>query len=94
MPGEVQVSKYPGRMVISEPSGHIQPRVSVEKYSSRRAVLGSDVTLPCVAQGHPVPEYSWMKEHRGQVEPVALGERISVLFAGLLRISKVSVTQL
>lgn len=85
------MSKYPGRMIISEPNGNIQPRISVEKYSSKRTALGSDVTLACVAQGHPVPEYIWMKEHKGQAVPVALGERITMLFAGLLRISKVNL---
>ncbi|KAJ8960261.1 hypothetical protein NQ318_003986 [Aromia moschata] len=87
--GEVQTSAYPGRIIVTEPKGPAQPRISVDKYNARRVVLGEDVTLPCVAQGHPVPGYYWKRELQGQSVPVALGERLTVLSAGLLRISKV-----
>lgn len=86
--GEVQVSAYPGRVIITEPKGNVQPRITVEKYNARRVVLGEDVTLPCVAQGRPVPGYYWKKELQGQTVPVALGERISMISAGLLKIAK------
>ncbi|XP_063908088.1 cell adhesion molecule Dscam1 isoform X3 [Zophobas morio] len=87
--GEVQTSMYPGRIIVTEPKGNVQPRISVDKYNARRVVLGEDVTLPCVAQGHPVPGYYWKRELQGQSVPVALGERLTILSAGLLRISKV-----
>lgn len=88
--GEVQTSTYPGRVIVTEPKGNAQPRISVDKYNARRIVLGEDVTLPCVAQGYPVPGYYWKRELQGQSVPVALGERLTILSAGLLRISKVS----
>jgi hypothetical protein len=88
--GEAQTSMYPGRIIVTEPKGNVQPRISVDKYNARRVVLGEDVTLPCVAQGHPVPGYYWKRELQGQSVPVALGERLTILSAGLLRISKVS----
>ncbi|KAJ8980663.1 hypothetical protein NQ317_013275 [Molorchus minor] len=87
--GEVQTSAYPGRIIVTEPKGNAQPRISVDKYNARRIVLGEDVTLPCVAQGYPVPGYYWKRELQGQSVPVALGERLTILSAGLLRISKV-----
>ncbi|XP_049817554.1 Down syndrome cell adhesion molecule-like protein Dscam2 [Aethina tumida] len=87
--GEVQTSTYPGRIIVTEPKGNVQPRISVDKYNARRVALGDDVTLPCVAQGHPVPGYYWKRELQGQSVPVALGERLTILSAGLLRISKV-----
>ncbi|KAJ3636867.1 hypothetical protein MTP99_000372 [Tenebrio molitor] len=87
--GEAQTSMYPGRIIVTEPKGNVQPRISVDKYNARRVVLGEDVTLPCVAQGHPVPGYYWKRELQGQSVPVALGERLTILSAGLLRISKV-----
>ncbi|KAK5637805.1 hypothetical protein RI129_000012, partial [Pyrocoelia pectoralis] len=87
--GEVQISAYPGRVIITEPKGNVQPRITVDKYNARRVALGEDVTLPCVAQGRPVPGYYWKRELQGQTIPVALGERISIISAGLLKIAKV-----
>lgn len=87
--GEVQKSMYPGRVIVEAPKEAVQPRITVDKYNARRIVLGDDVTLPCVAQGHPVPSYYWKRELQGQPVPVALGERLSMLSAGLLKIAKV-----
>lgn len=88
--GEIQTSTYPGRIIVTEPNGNVQPRMIVDKYNARRCVTGEDVTLPCVAQGHPVPGYYWKRELQGQSVPVALGERHILLSAGLLKITKVS----
>lgn len=83
------MSTIPGRIIVREPMENVPPRISVEKFNAKRVVLGEDVTLPCVAQGFPVPEYHWTREIQGHNEPVALGERLSMLSAGLLKISKV-----
>lgn len=93
--GEVQASAYPGRVIVTEPKGNVQPRVTVEKHAMRRVSLGDDVTLPCVAQGHPVPTYHWFKDREGREGPahVALGDRFTLLAAGLLRIAKVLYLQ-
>ncbi|KAF7273797.1 hypothetical protein GWI33_013511, partial [Rhynchophorus ferrugineus] len=89
--GEVKASVYPGRIIVTEPKGNVQPRVTVDKFKATRISIGDDVTLPCVAQGYPVPGYYWKKELDGQMVPVALGERITLLSAGLLRISKIQL---
>lgn len=90
VPAEIQTSAYPGRIIVTEPKAIVQPTITVDKFNTKRAVVGDDVTLPCVAQGHPVPGYYWKRETDGQTTPVLLGERARLLTAGLLRISKVS----
>lgn len=55
--GDMQVSAYPGRIIVTEPKGLVQPRINVEKHSLRHVVLNGQTTLPCIAQGHPVPTY-------------------------------------
>lgn len=55
--GDIQVSAYPGRIIVTEPKGFVQPRINVEKHSMRHVVLNGQTTLPCIAQGHPVPTY-------------------------------------
>ncbi|XP_063226995.1 cell adhesion molecule Dscam2 [Bacillus rossius redtenbacheri] len=86
---EVQTSTYPGRVIITEPKGNVQPRITVEKHVTKQVKVGDDITLPCVAQGFPVPTYRWYREDRDQLLPVATGQRVFMLAAGLLRISKV-----
>ncbi|XP_065344124.1 cell adhesion molecule Dscam1 isoform X3 [Cloeon dipterum] len=87
--GEVHASAYPGRIVVSEPKGPVQPRITVDKHSAKLVRVGDDVTLACVAQGYPVPSYRWYREDREQLLPVAVGQRLSLVAPGLLRISKV-----
>ncbi|XP_058987901.1 cell adhesion molecule Dscam2 [Musca domestica] len=86
--GEVQASTYPGRIIVTEPKGMVQPRINVEKHSMRHVVLNGQTTLPCIAQGHPVPTYRWFKEENEQLLPLQLSDRISIVSAGLLKISK------
>ncbi|CAG2053659.1 unnamed protein product [Timema podura] len=87
--GEVHSSTYPGRIIITEPKGSVQPRITVEKHVTKQVKAGDDITLPCVAQGFPVPTYRWFREDRDQLLAVNVGERVSVLAAGLLRVAKV-----
>ncbi|XP_055679736.1 cell adhesion molecule Dscam2 isoform X1 [Lutzomyia longipalpis] len=86
--GEMQVSAYPGRIIVTEPKGIVQPRINVEKHSSRHVTLNGHITLPCAAQGHPVPTYRWFKEENEQLLPVQFSDRITILSAGLLKIHK------
>ncbi|XP_037045508.1 Down syndrome cell adhesion molecule-like protein Dscam2 isoform X1 [Bradysia coprophila] len=86
--GDMQVSTYPGRIIVTEPKGLVQPRINVEKHSLRHVVLNGQTTLPCIAQGHPVPTYRWFKEENEQLLPLQLSERITMVSAGLLKITK------
>lgn len=87
--GEMQVSTYPGRIIVTEPKGLVQPRIAVEKHSLRYIVLNGQITLPCIAQGHPVPTYRWFKEENEQLLPLQMSDRISMISAGLLKLTKV-----
>ncbi|XP_071541356.1 cell adhesion molecule Dscam2-like [Panulirus ornatus] len=55
-----QLSRTPARIIITEAQGSVPPRMSER---ARRVVVqvGSKVTLPCVAQGHPPPTYTWYR---------------------------------
>lgn len=53
----MQASSYPGRIIVTEPKGLVQPRILVEKQSARHVVANGQITLPCIAQGNPVPMY-------------------------------------
>lgn len=58
--GDVQTSAYPGRIIVTEPKGIVQPRINVEKHSIRQVVINGQTMLPCIAQGHPAPTYRWV----------------------------------
>lgn len=50
--GDIQVSTYPGRIIVTEnPKGFVQPRINVEKHSMRHVVVNGQTMLPCIAQG-------------------------------------------
>jgi hypothetical protein len=68
--GEIQTSTYPGRIIVTEPKGLVQPRINVDKHSTRQVVLNGQITLPCVAQGHPVPTYRWVLHNFNQKLPL------------------------
>ena len=42
---------------LIEPQGSIPPRIS-ERASRMVGAVGSKIMLPCVAQGHPPPQYT------------------------------------
>ena len=47
-------------MCFTEPKGSVQPRITVEKHVTKQVKVGDDITLPCVAQGFPVPTYRYV----------------------------------
>ncbi|XP_042235913.1 Down syndrome cell adhesion molecule-like protein Dscam2 [Homarus americanus] len=63
--GLTQLSRTPARIIITEAQGSVPPRMH-ERAGRVVAQAGDRVTLPCVAQGHPPPHYTW---YRG-TEPV------------------------
>ncbi|GAB6027495.1 Down syndrome cell adhesion molecule-like protein 1 [Chamberlinius hualienensis] len=77
-----------GRLYVTEPSGSVTPRTTDTK-ASVSVKQGDSVTLPCAAQGYPVPNYSWYKKvSEGVYVPVALNEKVSQL-SGVLIVSHV-----
>ena len=89
--GEVQTSTYPGRIIVTEPKGYVQPRINVEKQASKHANVNGQIVLSCIAQGHPPPSYKWFKEIYDQLLPLTLSDRIYVISDGLLKISKIKL---
>ncbi|GAB6026763.1 Down syndrome cell adhesion molecule-like protein 1 [Chamberlinius hualienensis] len=61
MTGEVRTSTSSGRLFVTEPPGSVPPRIYHMKLNIRSR-KDSTVVLPCVAQGFPVPLYSWYKK--------------------------------
>lgn len=56
--GDIQVAAYPGRIIITEPQGLVQPRIEEkDKVVQKHVVLNGQTVLPCIAQAHPVPTY-------------------------------------
>lgn len=89
--GEIQTSTYPGRIIVTEPKGFVQPRINVEKQTNKHAVVNGQIVLACIAQGHPAPSYKWFKEFQDNLEPLTLNDRVFVISNGLLKISKVKL---
>ncbi|XP_069972795.1 cell adhesion molecule Dscam1 isoform X4 [Penaeus vannamei] len=58
--GRAQLSHTPARIIVTEAQGSLPPRIS-ERAGRVVAQAGSRVTLPCVAQGHPPPHYTWYR---------------------------------
>lgn len=85
------MSTYPGRVIVTEPKGYVQPRINVEKQTSKHASVNGQIVLSCIAQGHPPPSYKWFKEFDDQLLPLSLNDRIYVISEGLLKISKVKL---
>lgn len=75
----------------SEPKGYVQPRINVEKQTTKHANVNGQIVLSCIAQANPPPSYKWFKEINDQLLPLALNERIYVISDGLLKISKVKL---
>ncbi|CAL7934266.1 unnamed protein product [Xylocopa violacea] len=77
--GETRLSATKGRLVITEPMGIKAPAFlgDVKSFFFLRKE-GSEVSMPCNAQGHPVPITRWYKfiEGSSRRQPVQLNDRV------------------
>ncbi|XP_045126204.1 Down syndrome cell adhesion molecule-like protein Dscam2 isoform X42 [Portunus trituberculatus] len=74
---ETRLSATAGRLVISEPVAFSGPKVPSQDLIRTSHPQGSSLSLFCVSQGHPVPQFRWFKfNENGRKASVELGERI------------------
>ncbi|XP_057326072.1 cell adhesion molecule Dscam2 isoform X13 [Microplitis mediator] len=79
--GETRLSATKGRLVITEPSSNVAPRIAGERYEGGKLVdvpRSGIVALDCAVQGSPVPVTRWYKFIDGTTrrQPVQLNERV------------------
>ncbi|XP_071865647.1 Down syndrome cell adhesion molecule 1 isoform X10 [Bombus fervidus] len=79
--GETRLSATKGRLVITEPTGNVAPRIAGERYEGGKLVdvpRTLVVALDCSTQGFPVPVTRWYKfiEGSSRRQPVQLNERV------------------
>ncbi|XP_022669215.1 Down syndrome cell adhesion molecule-like protein Dscam2 isoform X3 [Varroa destructor] len=59
--GKIAVSSSHGKVTVTESHVSSAPKATLF-FPEVKAKLGAHVDLPCVAQGHPPPKYSWYLE--------------------------------
>ncbi|XP_072765898.1 Down syndrome cell adhesion molecule 1 isoform X41 [Anoplolepis gracilipes] len=79
--GETRLSATKGRLVITEPTSNVAPRIAGERYEGGKLVdvlKTSTAALDCATQGFPVPLTRWYKfiEGTSRRQPVQLNERV------------------
>ncbi|XP_049522395.1 Down syndrome cell adhesion molecule-like protein Dscam2 [Dermacentor silvarum] len=91
--GQSHLSSTAGKVIVTEPLGKLAPRM-MESRRATQAQQGKQAVLPCVAQGHPSPRYSWFRlpsDYKGTVAqshdseiqmPVKPSEKVSLLSGG------------
>uniref|UniRef100_T1IT69 Down syndrome cell adhesion molecule-like protein Dscam2 n=1 Tax=Strigamia maritima TaxID=126957 RepID=T1IT69_STRMM len=73
---ETKLSSTAGKLFVSDPKSPVAPRI-IDSIVSVSANAISDVILPCIVQGFPVPELEWfVKTNNEQSVPVVFGDRI------------------
>ncbi|KAG0416392.1 hypothetical protein HPB47_006456, partial [Ixodes persulcatus] len=84
--GAVSQSVTVGQLILTEPHNMVPPRIT-HLLGQVTALEDSEVVLPCVAQGFPVPAYQWLRkdEISGRAEPVPVaGPKISLIGGNLV----------
>lgn len=86
--GDVRLSATAGRVVVTEPTGSVSPRIT-DSRSILHAKKGETLALPCSAQGYPPPIFSWYrKSETGKLTPISSNEKYAQL-DGLLTLRNV-----
>ncbi|CAN7995711.1 unnamed protein product, partial [Ixodes hexagonus] len=87
--GHLTASSVAGRITVTD--AHVMTHVKMAlSFPEVRTAVGSHVDLPCVAQGHPPPHYSWYKEETGRRLSVVESDRVQTS-NGVLSVRAVSV---
>ncbi|XP_076339611.1 cell adhesion molecule Dscam1-like isoform X2 [Tachypleus tridentatus] len=72
---ESKISNKSGRLIITDVHSPISPRL-IHSIPMIRGQQGDTLSLPCVAQGNPVPHYLWYRLHRRERVPLLFGHRV------------------
>ncbi|XP_022256612.1 Down syndrome cell adhesion molecule-like protein Dscam2 [Limulus polyphemus] len=72
---ESKISNKNGRIIITDVHSVISPRL-IYSVPVIRGQQGDTLSLPCVAQGNPVPHYVWYRLHERERIPLFLGHRV------------------
>uniref|UniRef100_T1JAL8 Down syndrome cell adhesion molecule-like protein Dscam2 n=1 Tax=Strigamia maritima TaxID=126957 RepID=T1JAL8_STRMM len=81
---ETRSSSTSGRLIVTAPQGSVPPRITDTKLVLQIR-QGETLILPCAAQGHPPPSYSWLwKKKDGQIMLVREDGRLNNLGGSLL----------
>ncbi|XP_059477719.1 cell adhesion molecule Dscam2 isoform X23 [Neocloeon triangulifer] len=72
--GETRLSATKGRLVITEPSTSVAPKLKDVQYTGIKAVArgGSMLMMTCMVQGFPVPIFRWYKFIEGTTRKLAV----------------------
>uniref|UniRef100_T1IT66 Down syndrome cell adhesion molecule-like protein Dscam2 n=1 Tax=Strigamia maritima TaxID=126957 RepID=T1IT66_STRMM len=80
---ETKVSSV-GRLQVTNPVGNVPPRI-VDKDLQVTANAGDTTFIPCIAEGHPVPNVQWFVKDKSGVQSVVLkSDRILLTLEGML----------
>ncbi|CAH0555680.1 unnamed protein product [Brassicogethes aeneus] len=93
--GETRLSATKGKLVVTEPTGNIAPKLPGKKYDGGKIESfagNSDAILTCDIVGFPVPIYRWYKfvEGTSRKQAVQLNDRVKQV-AGTLIIREAKV---
>ncbi|KAF8796585.1 Down syndrome cell adhesion molecule-like [Argiope bruennichi] len=72
-----------GQLIVTEPTTLQVPRIRSGSREHNYKV-GATVELYCIAQGYPVPSYTWYKQEGTRMLPLSSNRRIQVLRSSLL----------
>uniref|UniRef100_T1JAL9 Down syndrome cell adhesion molecule-like protein Dscam2 n=1 Tax=Strigamia maritima TaxID=126957 RepID=T1JAL9_STRMM len=81
---ETRSSSTSGRLIVTAPQGSVPPRITDTKLVLQIR-QGETLILPCAAQGHPPPSYSWLwKKKDGEMMVVREDGRVKNLGGSLI----------
>ncbi|XP_071039988.1 cell adhesion molecule Dscam1-like [Parasteatoda tepidariorum] len=66
------VSRNYARVIVTEPHHNEAPRI-IRRFNRVSSRVGQRVTLPCISQGHPVPNHRWRKQFGDELTLTGLG---------------------
>uniref|UniRef100_A0A2A4JGS1 Down syndrome cell adhesion molecule-like protein Dscam2 n=1 Tax=Heliothis virescens TaxID=7102 RepID=A0A2A4JGS1_HELVI len=84
--GETRLSATKGRLVITEPTNSIPPKLSSGRLQESELSVGEVGTILCPSQGFPVPVFRWYKfvEGTSRKQPVTLDDRVKQVSGTLI----------
>ncbi|XP_052129300.1 cell adhesion molecule Dscam2-like isoform X2 [Frankliniella occidentalis] len=84
--GETRLSATKGRLVITEPTNTMRPKIARNGIEFKDVDSGRDVALLCPGQAFPVPFYRWYKFDEGSTRKraVTLNDRVKQVSGTLI----------